>query len=220
VNVWSRACVPVTHFHERLPPTVQHHHTARRPRMLHIAYLQIVHRLHRLIPTGHEAMTFGERTAWLPFALVMPLSLLRTFAQTACYRKHIIDVTAIGVLRILLSLSTLTHFRNTCFGPGLPRGAAVCTATATVNAWNIFFYYLSILLGPMVALCRNVYRASPWIQRSPTFCPWPVVEGERGAETKKKPCHPRSRGIGSTQLPETGLLSLGKPCLKLLSFYP
>lgn len=57
-------------------------HTTRRPRMLHM-HACIVHRLHRLIPTAHEAMTFGERKGWLPFAL---LSLL--LRPTACCRKH------------------------------------------------------------------------------------------------------------------------------------
>ena len=84
----------------------------------------------------------------------MSLSLLALLLATG----SIIDVTAIGVLRLLLSLSALTFFRNICFGPVLPRGAAVCTATATVNAWTIFSIIYRFLLGPLVALCRNVYR--------------------------------------------------------------
>jgi hypothetical protein len=83
-------------------------------------------------------------------------------------------------------------------------------------------YYLSIMLGPMVALCRNVYRLVALDTTQPHILPlaWCGRGKRRGNKKNLVRNHPRSRGIGSTQLPETGLLSLGKPCLKLLSFYP
>jgi hypothetical protein len=80
---------------------------------------------------------------------------------------------------------------------------------------------IDFCLDPWLPSVGTCIVSSPWIQRSPTSCPWWKRESERG--TKKNLVrydHPRSRGIGSTQPPETGLLSFGKPCLKLLSFYP
>lgn len=74
-----------------------------------------------LILTGHAAMMVGERKAWLPFALVMSQSLIRHALLAA---GNITDVTAIGVLRFLLSLSILTFFRNISSGSVFPRGAA------------------------------------------------------------------------------------------------
>ncbi|KAN0118342.1 hypothetical protein V8E52_005318 [Russula decolorans] len=76
-------------------------------------------------------MTFGERMGWLPFALVMSLSLfaLLLFAgRCDCDQNSSPSPVSIGP----------TFFRNTCPGSVLPRGAAGCTATAIVNAWAIF----------------------------------------------------------------------------------
>ena len=84
-------------------------------------------------------------------------------------------------------VSIITFFRNTCPGPVLPRGAAVCTATVIVNAWTIFSIIYRFLLGALVTLCRNVYRSSPWIQRSPdTTQPHILPLGGRGKERGNK----------------------------------
>ena len=91
-----------------------------------------------------------------------------------------------------------------------------------VNAWTIFSIIYRLCLDPWlpsVGTCIGFVAldtAEPLI-----FAPgwW---KGKEARKQNKKTLydHPRSRGIGSTQLPETGLLSLGKPCLKLLSYYP
>ena len=140
--------------------------------MLHIiACLQIVHSLHRLIPTGHEAMTVrrtkGMVTLYPCHVSVTPSDL----RPNRLLQETLSIVTVIGVLRLLLSLSALTFFRNTSSGPVLPRGAAVCTATATVNAWTSFSIIYLFCLGPWLLSVGTCIVSSPWIQRSPTFCP-------------------------------------------------
>ena len=135
-------------FHARLP-TVQHH-ISRRPRMLHIACLHCA----PLAPLNsnwpHEAMTFGERMGWLPFALVMSLSLLRA-------QLRAIDVTGIGVLR-LSPVSISISPRNICSGSCFTERGSCMHSHSHWQRLDHLFYYLSILLGPMVALWRNVYR--------------------------------------------------------------
>ena len=85
--------------------------------------------------------------------LVISLSLLRRTAFAGN-----IDVTAIEILRLLQTLSAQLSFETLAPGSVLPRGATVCTATATVNAWTIFSIIYRFMLGPLVTLGRNVYR--------------------------------------------------------------
>ena len=158
-------------------------HTTRQPRMLHM-HACIVHCLHRLIPTGHEAMTFGERMGWLPFALshVCHSFALQLFAgRCDCDRNSSPSPVSISP----------NFFRNTCPGSVLPRGAAVCTATATVNAWTIFSIIYRFLLGPWllsVGTCigRLGYNVAPHLAPG-----WK----RKGARKQKKPCTVRSSTI-------------------------
>jgi hypothetical protein len=83
-------------------------------------------------------------------------------------------------------------------------------------------YYLSILLGPMVALWRNVYLFRRLgYNAAPHFAPgWK----REGARKQKKPCTVRSSTIERYWLHSASRnrppLLRNQPCLKLLSFYP
>jgi hypothetical protein len=186
-------------------------HTTRRPRMLHM-HACIMHCLHRLIPTGHEAMTFGERKAWLPFALVMSLSLLRpTAAGCDCDRSS--SPSPVSISRNFLS----KHLLWFCL---TERGNCMHSHSHRQSLDHLLYYLSISAWAHGCSLSERVSVSSPWIQRSPTFTP-----GGRGKErgNKKKNLvrydHPRSRGIDSTQLPETGLLSLGiSPVLSFFRF--
>jgi hypothetical protein len=121
---------------------------------------------------------------------------------------NIIDVTAVGVLRPLLSLSANFLSKHLSWFCLTERGSCMHSHSHSQRLDHLL-YYLSIFAWTLgCSRSERVSVSSPWIQRSPTFCPW--VEEERSAETKKNLVrydHPRSRGIGSTQLPETSLLS-------------
>lgn len=69
-------------------------------------------------------------------------------------------------------------------GPVLPRGVAFCTATASVNAWTIFSIIYRFCLGPWLLSGGTCIDSSPWIQRSPSFCPW--WKEERARKQKQK----------------------------------
>ena len=85
------------------------------------------HCLHRLC---HQATRVGERKGE---GTLCPCHVSLSFAQR--FLQKVIDVTVIGVRRSCL-VSVADFRKKLVLGPALPRGAAVCTATATVNAWT------------------------------------------------------------------------------------
>jgi hypothetical protein len=130
-----------------------------------------MHCLHRLIPTRHEAMTFGERKAWLPFALVMSLSLLRpTAAGCDCDRSS--SPSLVSISRNFLS----KHLLWSCL---TERGYCM-HSHSHCHSLDHLLYYLSIFAWAHgCSLSERVSVSSPWIQRSPTFCPWWKRKGAR-----------------------------------------
>jgi hypothetical protein len=163
MSVWSRACVPVTHF-ILLPLGPTSPLTTWRQRM------PCMHA--RTACTAYSTGLEGRRTkgeTLCPCHVSPSPTLLATGSyQCDCNR---------GVSP-LSSLSVLVFERNFSPGSVLPRGAAVCTATATGNAWTSSSL-LSIhrCLDPWL-LCRNVYRLVALDTTSPHILPL------GGAETK------------------------------------
>jgi hypothetical protein len=131
------------------------------------------------------------------------LSLLRTFAQNRSLQEALSillnwrseffvspsPVSPLSALNFLSKHETLARVLS------YQEGRLYAQPPATVDAWIIFSYYLSIFAWAHGCSVGTCIVSSPWIQRSPTFCPWPGVEAERGAETKKKPCTVRSSTI-------------------------
>lgn len=120
MNVWSRACLPVTHFTTAVEPSL----TTGRPRMPAM-HARTACTAYATRPRGSENER-GEGT-------LCPCHVSLSFAQR--FLQKVIDVTVIGVRRSCL-VSVADFRKKLVLGPALPRGAAVCTATATVNAWT------------------------------------------------------------------------------------